>query len=132
MGSRIRRAKTAARQIRAIVIQARSTGMVLNIEDPVQAFRRVTGGQLEHVDAAEAPIGFWCNRNAEKMDVNRLATALWYCLDPKAAAQRWRDGDVLRGPVIITGGLTPRGESKPVPAWAVSLWHDYRNTGVKW
>jgi hypothetical protein len=67
MGSRIKRAKTAARRIRAIVIQARSTGMVVEIEDSVQAFRRVTGGQLEHVDAAEAPIAFWCNRNAEKM-----------------------------------------------------------------
>ena len=64
--------------------------------------------------------------------VNKLATALWYCLNPKAAAQRWRDGDVLRGPVIITGGLTPRGKSKPVPAWAVSLWQDYRDAVVKW
>ena len=94
------RAKTAATQICAIVIQARSTGMVVKIEDSVQAFRRVTGGQLEHVDAAETPIAFWCNRNTENMDVNRLATALWYCLGPKAAAQRWRGGDVLRGSVI--------------------------------
>ena len=80
MGSRIRRAKTAARQIRAIVIQARGTGMVVEIEDSVQAFRRVTG-------------------------VNSLATALWYCLNPKAAAQRWRDGGRVAWPGDYHGWL---------------------------
>ena len=58
-----------------------------------------------------------------------------HCGTASIPRRRLSDGatvDVLRGPVIITGGLTPRGESKSVPAWAVSLWQDYRNTGVKW
>jgi hypothetical protein len=41
--------------------------------------------------------------------------------------------DTLNGPVIITGGRTPRGETTPVPIWMIRIWSEVRcNSGVCW
>jgi Domain of unknown function (DUF3846) len=60
--------------LRAILIQSGTTGCVDEIDDSLEAFRRVVGGYIEHVGAADMRISLYCNEELLDMPVNRLGS----------------------------------------------------------
>jgi hypothetical protein len=75
------------KRCRAILIQPGTIGQVDDIEDTLQAFRRVLGGHVEHIGAADRRISFWVNENGklENMPVNRLPPPYGGC-----SVRRWQ------------------------------------------
>jgi hypothetical protein len=117
------------KRCRAILIQPGTIGQVDDIEDTLQAFRRVLGGHVEHIGAADGRISFGVNENGklENMPVNRLAHRLM--VDARSADGR---RDTLNGPVIITGGPTRHGDNTPVPRWMVKQWRRLAYSAIDW
>jgi len=110
--------------IRVILIQPDTGGELYTIVDNAKTFTRIVGGPIEAVYSTDGRITFFGNENGKisELPVNRLATALWWKTNSAAVGF-----DVLRGPVVITGGPDAAGETTDVPTAMIDEWQ-YRGS----
>jgi hypothetical protein len=60
-------------KIRAILIQPKTSGQVDDIGDTPESFRRVLGGYIERVGAADMAISFWRDETASSKHAGQPA-----------------------------------------------------------
>ena len=65
------------------------------------------GGLIEAAHASP-DLTIWCNEEGKLkgLPVNLAATSLWWTINPPM-----RGRDVLAGPVLVTGGASPEGDT---------------------
>jgi Domain of unknown function (DUF3846) len=70
--------------------------------------QKSVGGYIERVASADGSMSFWVNEEGKLNGFTRnmLGTLLWWLTAPYAAGQ-----DILVGPVVITGGAGPEGQT---------------------
>lgn len=81
--------------------------------------RTLVGGWIECAPCGDAELSFWVNEEGKLngLPYNELGTALWYLTTPSMLGR-----DIMVGPVVITGGIGPEGETLTLPAgWAAKF-----------
>jgi hypothetical protein len=70
------------------------------------------GGYIEAVSSDDNEVTLWINEEGKIMGlpVNELGTTLWHVLSPRMAGV-----DVLCGPVVVSGGTDPEGDTLSIP-----------------
>lgn len=70
------------------------------------------GGYIEAVSSDDDQVTLWINEEGKLMGlpVNELGTTLWHVLSPGMAGV-----DVLCGPVVVSGGTDPEGDTLSIP-----------------
>jgi hypothetical protein len=105
----------AAPPIRALIIQPDNTYEVREITQDIRTMRELVGGKPEAVPTDHCVL--WCNDMREELPCNRMATYLWWKLQPEMEAK-----DMLAGPVFVTGRADEFGDGLPVPEEVVELY----------
>jgi len=99
----------AAPHIRAVVVQPDMSYEILEVEQDLVTFKGIVGDYLEAIYTYCCTI--WCNGEGIRLEmpINRVATYLWWALQPEMAGR-----DIIRGPVFITGLADEAADSLPV------------------
>ena len=122
--------------IKALVIDpdAPAGSAVREIDQELSTFQQLVGGYIEGVygldDDGDAQATIFINEEGKiyGLPVNRIATLIWYHLEPEV-----RGHDVLCGTAVIVGGKSPlrlpasiRRSHRPSPPRATACWPTWR------
>ena len=117
--------------IKALVIDpdAPAGSAVREIDQELSTFQQLVGGYIEGVygldDDGDAQVTIFINEEGKiyGLPVNRIATLIWYHLEPEV-----RGHDVLCGTAVIVGGTDPTGAHHlPVPDDVVAVYEQLTN-----
>lgn len=91
------------------------------IPNGCEPLQQRVGGWIEAVSSADGEVTLWCNEEGalNGMPMNGFATQLWYMLNPVMAGH-----GVLHGPVVVSGGTDPEGETLSIPPRLASALND--------
>jgi hypothetical protein len=89
----------------------------VGLRPTLEALQAAVGGKVQALRSESGLTTLWVNEDGKvlRLAPNRVATALWWALDPEAAG--W---DILHGPVVVTGGVGRDGEDLDVHAEALT------------
>jgi hypothetical protein len=82
------------------------------IENGCAPLQERVGGWIEAVSSDDGEVTLWINEEGKLLGlpVNELGTTLWHIISPRMAGV-----DVLCGPVVVSGGTDPEGDTLSVP-----------------
>lgn len=95
--------------IQALIIRPDTSHSVEIIEQDIATLQELVGGYIEAVTTEHAVL--WLNEEGKihGMPINRMATYLWWKLQPEMEGR-----DHMRGCVLVTGLADPDGDCTPV------------------
>ena len=110
--------------MQAIIIQPDGTYQQVECtrEGSYQTIKDAVGGWIEAVTSENGKLTFWCNEEGKLhgLEPNRAATYLWWATAPFMKGQ-----DILVGPIVLTGGADPAGETLGLDDDQVTIILDY-------
>jgi hypothetical protein len=108
--------------LKAIIVQPDGSYETIQCTDSYQTIKHAVGGWLEAVSSTDDTLTFWCNEEGKLkgLQPNPAATYLWWAAAPHMTKQ-----DILVGPVVMTGGADPHGETLGLTDEQVSLIEGY-------
>ena len=100
-------------KIDVVTIEVDGTVKAEQIERGCTDLQQRVGGWIEAVSSDDDQVTLWINEEGKIMGlpINPLGTGLWHTVSPRMSGV-----DVLCGPVVVSGGTDPEGETLSIPA----------------